>query len=235
MKPSVLVTGGTSSIGQAIAEEFLDRGWSVHLHFNQSKETARAFERNNETVNLVQANLDQSQDCLALAETVADDPNLKVLINNAALFEPSSENSADPEEWNRVMNVNARAPWQLSVALSPRLKTNEGSIVNMTDAAVDRPYSDYLPYFASKGALETLTKGLARSLAPEVRVNAVAPGPIDFPEDYTSSQKQSVLERTLLKRRGSYEEIARCVYFLAVEANYSTGTIIETDGGRHLN
>ena len=133
------------------------------------------------------------------------------------------------------MDVNARAPWQLSQRVSEQLADTEGSIVNLTDAAVDRPYSDRLPYFASKGALETLTRGLARALSPEVRVNAVAPGPIDFPEDYPDTKKDTVINRTLLRREGTHEEIARAVYFLAAEATYSTGTTLEIDGGRHLN
>lgn len=237
MKPSVLITGGTSEIGQAIAEQFLDRNWRIHLHFHKSQDKAEALRSQDEdSIELHQANLGVADDCTQLSQQVSKDENLTVLINNAALFGRSPrDESLDPDDWDAPMNVNAKAPWQLSLQLSSRIGDNEGSILNLTDAAVNRPYSDYLPYFASKGALKTLTHGLARALSPTVRVNAVAPGPIDFPEDYSEDQRENVINKTLLKRQGSHEEIARTCYFLAVEATYTTGNIMKVDGGRHLN
>jgi pteridine reductase len=234
LSSSVLITGGTSSIGRALTEEFQDRGWTVYLHYNRSEETARSLSESAENVRTIQANLSDFKDCSELAETVAERSDLTVLINNAAVFSPTPENP-HAEDWDLPMNVNARAPWYLSTTLADRLDENNGSIVNVTDAALDRPYSDYLPYFASKGALETLTRGLARKLSPGVRVNGVAPGPIDFPGSYSESDRQAVINRTLLERQGTHEEVARACTFLALEARYTTGTILEVDGGRHLN
>ncbi len=237
MNASVLVTGGTSGIGRTIAEEFLDRNWFVHLHYHQSSADAEALETQYEdTLNLIQADLRSFDECTKLAEESMEDKDLQVLINNAAVFNRiPTGTSRETDDWDVPMNVNARTPWHLSLKLSELLAVNEGSILNLTDAAVDRPYSDYLPYFASKGALETLTRGLARTVSPDVRVNGLAPGPIDFPDGYSESDRQAVIDRTLLQRQGRYEEIARTGYFLAVEATYTTGSILEVDGGRHLN
>lgn len=234
MKSSVLITGGTSDIGRAVTERFLEDGWHVHVHYHRSEEVARDLADGESSVEMVQADLSSPEDCVSLAEELEQDPNLTVLVNNAAVFRRTSEED-NPEDWELPMNVNARAPWKLSTLLSEQLAENAGSVVNLTDAASGRPYSDYLPYFASKGALETLTHGLARTLAPDVRVNAVAPGPIDFPEDYSESQRQTVINRTLLEREGTHEEIARTCHFLATRATYTTGSILEVDGGRHLN
>lgn len=234
MTSSVLVTGGTSDIGRAVTEKFLNEGWYVHLHYHRSEDVARNLADGEANAEMVQADLSSPGDCTALAEELGKDPNLTVLVNNAAVFRPTSEGD-DPADWELPMNVNARAPWKLSTLLSDQLAQNNGSVVNLTDAASGRPYSDYLPYFASKGALETLTRGLARTLSPDVRVNAVAPGPIDFPEDYSESQRQTVINRTLLEREGTHEEIARSCHFLATRATYTTGSILEVDGGRHLN
>jgi pteridine reductase len=237
MRTSVLITGGTSDIGQAITRNFLKNDWFVHLHYHQSDHEAKTLKDSHpNSIKLHQANLNDSSDCESLAEEVLEDEALTVLINNAALFSRNDRNDPpETESWDRPMNVNARAPWTLSRLLSEQLTRNDGSIVNLTDAALNRPYSDYLPYFASKGALETLTRGLARALSPEIRVNGVAPGPIDFPDDYSESDRQQVLNKTLLERQGTHEEIAETSFFLAVNASYTTGSILEVDGGRHLN
>lgn len=235
MSSSVLITGGTSGIGQAIVQVFLDHDWRVHLHYRSSKKEARTLSEQENNVNTIQANLRESNQCEELVNTLLEDDSLTVIVNNAALFSRSSPGETETDNWDAPMEVNARAPWHLSQGLASILKKNEGSIVNLTDAALDRPYRDYLPYFASKGALQNLTQGLARELSPNVRVNAVAPGPIDFPDEYTTDKKQTVINRTLLERKGQYEEIAECVYFLGVKATYSTGTVLEVDGGRHLN
>ncbi len=231
---TVLITGGTSSIGQALLEDFQERGWTVYLHYHRSEERAQSIAKNEDDIHLLQADLSSFEDCSRLAEAVREDPNLSVLVNNAAVFAPAGQ-TPEAEDWDLPMNVNARAPWYLSTTLSEVLESNDGSIVNVTDAALDRPYSNYIPYFASKGALESITRGMARKLSPEVRVNGVAPGPIDFPESYSESDRKAVINRTLLKRQGTHEEIARACSFLALEARYTTGTILEVDGGRHLN
>lgn len=234
MTSSVLVTGGTSDIGRAVTKRFLEDGWHVHLHYHRSEDVARELAGGEENVEAVQADLSSPEDCSGLADRLRRDEELSVLVNNAAVFRRTS-GEEEPEDWDLPMNVNARAPWKLSTRLSERLAGNEGSVVNLTDAASDRPYSDYLPYFASKGALETLTRGLARKLSPDVRVNAVAPGPIDFPDSYSEDERRAVINRTLLEREGTHEEIARTCHFLATEATYTTGSVLEVDGGRHLN
>lgn len=232
--PGILVTGGTSPIGKSIVRVFLDDSWTVYLHYNSSEKTAKSFAENKNDVNLFQANLSSLEDCNKLANKIKSKNDLHVLVNNAAVFN-QVEDTVQASDWNLPMDVNARAPWILTTKLSDQLSSNDGSVINITDAATIRPYSDYIPYFASKGALETLTKGLARAMSPGVRVNGVAPGPIDFPDSYSESKRNNVISKTLLERHGNYEEVASAVYYLAVEATYTTGNILDVDGGRHLN
>jgi len=232
---SVFVSGATSSIGRAITEQFVSEEWYVYVHYHRSEADVRELTEKFDAIDPVQGDLGDTEDCKRITRSVKEDDDLEVLINNAAVFTKASREEPDPDSWDPPMEVNARAPWQLSLSLAEPLASNNGSIVNITDAATDRPYSDYLPYFASKGALETLTRGLARALSPDIRVNGVAPGPIDFPDSYSDSQRQAVIDRTLLNRRGRHEEIAESVYFLASTATYTTGNILDVDGGRHLN
>lgn len=234
MSSTVLVTGGASGVGRAISELFLQRDWEVCVHYHRSDDGARALAERDQ-VHRFQADLSEVDGCRELAKNVRRTTGeLELVVNNAALFLRTPLEDATEEDWKRHMALNARTPFFLVRELVGPLRSTEGAVVNLLDWAVRSPYPAYLPYFASKGALETLTAGLARALGPEVRVNGVAPGPIDFPDDYPDEQRRSIIQDTLLKRQGRREEVAEAVYFLGVRATYTTGTVVEVDGGRHL-
>ena len=135
--------------------------------------------------------------------------------------------------WDASLDVNLKAPFLLSWALGRAMRARGGGrIVNLADWAGERPYNDYLPYCVSKAGIACLTKALAKALAPEVQVNAVAPGPVLPPDDVGPAERQAITRATPLKRIGTPEDVARCVRFLVEEADFSTGAIFLVDGGR---
>lgn len=231
---NVLITGGTSGIGREIASHFRKRDWIVTVQYHSSESRAKLLEKNN--ILTIQSDLSTPEGCEDLLETYRDHHDeLHALVNNAAMFSSANKPSFDPENWNTQMALNARAPYHLSLECSETLLVEGSSIVNLTDCSIQRPYPGHGSYFASKAALENATLSLAKELAPQVRVNAVAPGPIDFPEEYSTSQEDEILNRTLLERSGKYEEVARAVWYLTTGATYTTGTTLEVDGGQHLS
>lgn len=235
MGSTALVTGGASGVGRAVTERFLRAEWDLIVHYHRSSEGADALSER-DGVRPFQGDLTRGEDRRRLAEVAGEHfPLLDVLVNNAAVFRRTPLEEATEEDWEDHMNLNARAPFFLAQALTDSLRDGDGSVVNLLDWATRSPYPAYLPYFASKGALETLTRGLARALGPSVRVNGVSPGPIDFPEDYPEEQRRKIIEDTLLRRQGRREEVAEAVFFLAVKATFTTGTVVEVDGGRHLS
>ncbi|MCR4296635.1 MAG: SDR family oxidoreductase, partial [Elusimicrobia bacterium] len=158
---------------------------------------------------------------------------IDVLINSASLYERTPFASATPADWDRHMAVNARAPYYLARACAPWLKASgDGCVVNIADWAGLRPYAEFGPYCASKAALLCANKLLAKSLAPEIRVNAVLPGPVLAPETMGEPEKKKIAEATLLKRLGTPEAVARACLYLAESADYSTGAELTVDGGR---
>ncbi|MDQ3159809.1 MAG: pteridine reductase, partial [Pseudomonadota bacterium] len=171
-----------------------------------------------------------------IANTVGRFGRLDALVNNASAFFPTPIGQATPQHWDELFAANARAPFFLSQAAAPHLKATHGAIVNITDIYAERPLRDHALYGMSKAALLHMTKALAVELAPDVRVNAVSPGAILWPEDgKNESAKDAMLGRTPLKRIGSVEEIAEAVHWLLRDATYTTGQVIRVDGGRLLN
>lgn len=159
---------------------------------------------------------------------------LDILVNSASVFSPSSADEATPAEWDVEMNTNARAPFFLAQRAAGLMRRNgAGKIINMADVAGEVIWPGYLPYSVSKAALIAVNRGLAKAYAPEIQVNAIAPGPVLFPEYYSEEQKRSAVERTLLKRAGSPQDIVNAAIFL-IENDYITGEMIHVDGGRHI-
>ena len=156
------------------------------------------------------------------------------LVNNASSFYPTPVGEIDASAWDDLVGSNFKAPLFLTQAAAPALKASRGAVVNITDVHAERPLTGYPLYCAAKGALLTLTRALAVELGPEVRVNAVAPGPILWPDgdDFPTAARQAIVDHTLLKREGSPDDIARAVRFLLAEATYVTGQVINVDGGR---
>jgi pteridine reductase len=158
-----------------------------------------------------------------------------VLINNASSFYPTPVGQITPQQWDDLIGSNLRAPLFLSQLAAPELKRNHGLIINIIDIHALRPLRHHTVYSVAKAGLATLTRSLARELAPEVRVNGIAPGPVLWPDaDIEPEVKQEILERTALKRMGTPEDVARAAIFFAQDAPYVTGQILAVDGGRSV-
>ncbi len=234
MSNVVLVTGGARRLGRGVVERFLEDEWTVLVHYHRSVDRARDLAEN-PLVERYRADLTDPEERNDLVAGIRDrHDGLDALINNAALFRRTILEELDRESWDRHLDLNAWVPAVLVRDLSPLLIARGGSVVNVLDWSTRRPYPAYLAYQASKGALETLTGALARHLAPEVRVNGIAPGPIEFPDDADDDRRSRILSRTLLEREGRRDEIAEAVRFLVQQATYTTGSVLDVDGGRHL-
>src|SRR6185503_484308 len=160
--------------------------------------------------------------------------HLDALINNASLYQPSSLQEATDEQVHNLFAIHFHTPFLLARHFEPMLRQSQGHIVNMVDLLADKPWPEYLAYSASKAALGSLTKGLAKALAPDVTVNGIAPGVVEWPEDYPQEERQKYLKRVPLARAGTPEDVAKLVHFLVTEGSYITGQIIPLDGGRSI-
>lgn len=238
--PVILITGAARRVGAAIAVAMHEAGARVVLHARQSVAEAEVLSsRLNairaDSVCVVSADLLDIESIAPLvADAVAQFGRLDGLVCNASSFFPTPLGQIDEAAWHDLVGSNFKAPLFLAQAAAPHLRAVGGAIVNMTDIHAERPLAGYPLYTAAKGALLTLTRALAIELAPEVRVNAVAPGPILWPEDgqFPNPERDAIVQHTLLKRVGTPEDIARTVRFLMLEAPYITGQVINVDGGR---
>lgn len=238
-----LVTGGAKRVGAAIARRLHRGGANVMLHYRGSEREANALRAElsavrADSVALVKADL---LDIAELSEIVRNTlerfNRLDALINNASAFFPTPVGEMTQATWESLIGANLRAPLFLAQAAAPHLKKTGGAIVNITDIHAERPLKNYVIYSVAKAGLEGLTRSLARELAPEVRVNAVAPGAILWPEDgsWDDLMRQRIVSHTLLKRTGDPDDVARAVYYLVAEAPYVTGQVVVVDGGRSIN
>jgi len=238
--PVILITGAARRVGAAIAVALHDAGARVVLHARQSLTEAEALAQSlnaarPESAGVVGADLlDTAAIDPLIAQAVAKFGRLDGLICNASSFFPTPIGSIDEAAWHDLVGSNFKAPLFLAQAAAPYLRASSGAIVNITDIHAERPLAGYPLYVAAKGGLLTLTRALAVELAPAVRVNAVAPGPILWPEDgqFPASEREAIVQHTLLKRAGTPEDIARTVRFLMLDAPYITGQVINVDGGR---
>jgi pteridine reductase len=239
----VLVTGGAKRVGAAIARRLHREGANLMLHYRGSEREARALRSElnaarADSVAMVQADL---LDVTGLSEIVRNTlgcfERLDALVNNASSFFPTPIGEITQATWDSLIGANLRAPLFLAQAAAPHLKKTGGAIVNITDIHAERPLKNYIVYSVAKTGLVGLTRSLARELAPEVRVNGVAPGAIVWPDDgsWDDLTRQRIVSHTLLKRTGEPDDIARAVYYLLAEAPYVTGQIIAVDGGRSIN
>ena len=238
----VLITGGAKRVGAAICRRMHAAGANLMLHYRASAGEARLLQSElngtrADSVALIQADLLDLKAMPSLVEqTVQRFGRLDALVNNASSFYASPIGDITAAVWDDLMGTNLRAPLFLAQAAAPALRRSQGAIVNIADIHADRPLKNYVVYSVAKSGLVALTRSLARELAPEVRVNAVAPGPILWPDDATFDEvsRQRIISHTLLKREGTPDDVAKAVHFLVAEATYMTGETINVDGGRHI-
>ena len=237
--PAALVTGGARRLGAAIVRRLHAAGYAVAVHCRtsarQARELAAELERERPGSCLVlDADLARFDALPELvAHTVGRFGRLDALVNNAAAFFPTPAGTVTPAQWDALMATNLRAPFFLSQAAAPHLAAARGAILNISDIYARQPRADLSAYAVSKGALEAMTRALAVALAPDVRVNAIAPGAILWPEDAPDPALQArILERTALGRTGTVEEIADTALWLLRDAAYTTGSVVAVDGGR---
>lgn len=238
--PVVLVTGAARRVGAAITRALHRTGADVALHYRSSGADAQALaaELNGirpGSASLMQADLGQDGAPEALIEAVlARHGRLTGLVNNASSFFPTPLGQIDRQAWDDLIGSNLKGPFFLSQAAAGALRASRGAIVNIIDIHAERPLRHYPLYCTAKAGLLGLTRALALELGPEVRVNGVSPGPIDWPEDgqFPETERAAIIEHTLLKRVGHPDDIAGAVRFLMFDAPYVSGQILAVDGGR---
>ena len=241
MKKTIFITGAAKRIGKEIALCFSEMGWNIIIHYNSSKNDAQALAdeingTNPDSAMTVQGNLDVKEDVEKVINEVRDAfPTIDLLINNASTFYPTPIEDISEEHWDKLVGSNLKGPLFLIKGLKDKLKESKGSVINITDTNLSKGVANYSIYSAAKAGLESITKGLARELAPDIKVNAIAPGAMLEPPDvtWTEEQKSKVISSIPLNRMGSEKDISEAVKFLA-KSNYITGQIIKVDGGRSL-
>ena len=238
---SALVTGAARRVGATIARVLHGAGANVVLHYRTSAEDAQrlAAELNATraaSVTLAACNLlDVTQHAGLVAAAVEAYGALDILVNNASTFYPTPLGDITEVDWDDLIGTNLKAPLFLAQAAAGALHERAGLIINLADIHGARPLRRYPVYSLAKAGVIMLTRSLARELGPRVRVNAVAPGPVMWPEDGMDPALQAkIVERTALKRPGSAVDVARACLFFASEAPYVTGQVLAVDGGRSI-
>lgn len=235
---TALVTGAARRVGRVIALTLARRGAQVIITYKHSEKEAFETVQEIEAVGVrglaLKADLTQADEVKAMAaQAMAAFGGVDVLVNNASIFVRTPFNELTEEDWDATLEANLRGPFLTSRWLGqPMRERGDGKIVNIGDWAGVRPYPDYLPYCVSKAGVIALTKALAISLAPQVQVNCVCPGPVLLPEDYGAAEQAEILAGTPLKRMGTPEDIANSVAFLVEGSDFITGAILMVDGGR---
>lgn len=238
---TALITGAAKRIGAAIARQLHNEGLDIVIHHNTSGEDAKSLVdflnaiRPDSAITL-QANLQNPKTYSDIIQTAYKFNNrLDVLINNASTFTPSPIDTLGEKDWDSLININLKAPLFLAKSAKQYLKQNNGCIINITDIHAERPLAEHCIYSTAKAGLVMLTKSLAKELAPEIRVNAISPGAISWPENMDEDTQNAILSKVALKKTGAAEDIAKAASFLIQKADYITGQVISVDGGRMLD
>ena len=234
----VLVTGAGRRVGRAIALVLGARGMRVVVHFNGSRdgadETARLIRENGGEAIVEQADLTRLDEAEALVDrAVAWQGALGALVNSAAIMVRTPIGETTQADWDTMFAINVRAPYFLSQHAAPSLAASRGAIVNIADLAAFESWPAYVPHGMTKAAVVQMTRSMASALAPDVRVNAVAPGVVLLPEGWSEAGAEHLRSTTPLRRLGSPDDVAQAVVYL-LEAGYVTGEVIRVDGGRHV-
>lgn len=229
-----LVTGGAKRVGRAIVERLAAAGFRVAFTYLSSEaEAAELAHRVGGSA--IRADLtDPASAIAALRGPIERLGRLDVLANNASLYEAGALASTNLAQVRRLHAIHVESPLLICQSFAPMLRESRGHVVNMVDLLAERPWPQYLAYCASKAALWNLTLGLARELAPDVTVNGIAPGVVEWPPDYPEAERQKYLKRVPLQRPGTPQDVADLVHFLVTGGTYITGQIIRLDGGRSI-
>ena len=234
-----LVTGGAKRVGRSIALALAERGAEVVLHYRGSEREAQEalalIKRAGGKPVAVQGDVSVAADVDRIVETAMQAfGRIEILVNNAALFYRTPFEDLTQEDWDRLLDVNLKGPFLLCRTIGAiMLRQGQGKIVNMADIAGQKVWAEYIPYSVSKAGVIALTIGLAKALAPNVQVNAIAPGTVLLPEGTSPEEEERAVRRVPLDRLGSPEDIARAVVYL-VENDFITGEVLRVDGGQHL-
>lgn len=236
----ILISGGARRVGAEIARQLHAAGARLVVHYRSSASEAESLAASlnatrADSVATVQADLLEPGAAERLvAAALAIHGRLDGVVNNASSFFPTPLGQIDETAWNDLIGSNLKAPLFIAQAAAPYLKANGGCVVNIVDIHAERPLRGYVTYCAAKAGLAGLTRALALELSPEVRVNGVSPGAIEWPEDgqFAPQEREAIVAHSLLKRVGSPADIARTVRFLIFDAPYVAGQIIAVDGGR---
>jgi pteridine reductase len=239
----VLITGAAKRVGAAIAQRCHQQGMRLAIHYRESAQHASTLctrfnqQRKNSAITLKADLCDTDKLQGLIAQVLGEWGQLDVLINNASSFYPVPLAKVTPKEWEELIASNLKAPFFLSQLAAPHLKQQKGCIINLVDIQARRPLKNYSVYCIAKAGLVMLTKSLAKELGPEIRVNAIAPGIVLWPDDETEfneALREKIIARNALKRAGTPQDIAKTVVFLINDADFITGQIIAVDGGRSL-
>jgi pteridine reductase len=233
-----LVTGAGRRVGRALALALGARGMRVVVHYHGSapdaEETARLIRGEGGTATIARADLTSVAEAERLIDdTVAGEGALDVLVNSAAVMLRTPFGETTVAQWESMFALNLRAPWFLSQRAAPALRKSRGCIVNIADLAGFESWPAYLPHGLTKSAIVQMTRGLALVLAPEVRVNAIAPGVVLLPEGWSDADGERLRATTPLKRLGTPEDVAAAMLYL-IDADFVTGDVVMVDGGRHV-
>lgn len=239
-----LVTGAARRIGAEISRTLHDAGMNIVLHYHSSAEEAFSLceqlnqQRASSAVAIHAALGEPDSEKILVEKAVAAFGRLDALVNNASRFYRTAMGEVTNNAWEDLMNSNLKAPFFLAQAAAPALSAQLGCIVNITDIHAERPLREYAVYSISKSGLLMMTRALAKELGPNVRVNAVAPGAVMWPEGentMSDAEKNKVIGQTVLKRHGTPQDIANAVLFFIRDAGYVSGQVLNVDGGRSLS
>ena len=237
-----LITGAGKRVGADMARALHAQGLHIIIHYRHSAEEAQSLckllnEKREQSAITIQKDLNEISSLNHLIdEAICAWGQVDVLINNASSFYSTPLHSANEKDWDQLFNSNLKAPFFLSQAIASHLVEQRGCIINMLDIRARVPLKDYSIYCIAKAGLLMMTKVLAKELAPHVRVNGIAPGVVLWPDSENDLVLQKkIIDRTLLRREGSPDDVVKAVLFLINNADYITGQVITIDGGRSLD
>jgi len=237
----ILITGGAVRLGNAITYEMVKCGAEVYCHYNESKTEALKLQQEVESlegkIHLVKADFSQSSQAEAIISEIVDRAErIDVLINNAAVFFKTPLGKVNESDWDNLFTINLKTPFFISQKVGLLMKEKGlGKIINIGDTSGLNPWPGYIPYSLTKSGIISMTKGLAKALAPEVLVNCINPGPVMIPEYYNENDVKKAVDKTLIKKSGSANDLVQTVKYLIEGTDYVTGSIINVDGGRSIN